>query len=144
MAPWAGKSEGRIYAFVLSEQLSRGGRMRRELTCDERLSRSRQLVSLRFRPARDRTQRVRSAVVVATVLPSSVANATSHVKEIYLLLVAVAKENQLEPPCLVICKLEFVTSLWCLFQMLQYPPPCYHETPLFACKEMKICDITST
>ena len=57
------------YASILSEQLSRSERMWYEFTCGERLSGSRQLVSLELRPARDRPQRVRSAVAVATRLP---------------------------------------------------------------------------
>ena len=75
-------------------------------------------------------------VLQCDVLPSSVANATSHVNEMHLMLVALALENQLEPPCLVFCKLEFVTASDAFFQMLRYPPPYYNETPLFACKEM--------
>ena len=66
LAPWAGKSDGRIYASVLSEQLSRCERMWREFTRGERLSGSQQLVSLRFRPAQDWPQRVQSAVAFAT------------------------------------------------------------------------------
>ena len=53
LAPWAGKSERQIYASVLSEQLSRSERMWREFTRSERLSGSRQLVSIGFCPARD-------------------------------------------------------------------------------------------
>ena len=67
LAQCAGKSEGRIYTYVLSEQLSRSGRMWRVFTLAERLSGRRQLVSLGFRSARDQPQRVRSAVAVATL-----------------------------------------------------------------------------
>ena len=38
LAPWAGKSEGRIYASVLSEQLSQSERTWRKLMRGERLS----------------------------------------------------------------------------------------------------------
>ena len=61
-------SEGQIYASILSGQLSQSERMWCEFMRGERLGGSRQLVSLGFRPARNRPQRIPSAVAVATGL----------------------------------------------------------------------------